>query len=42
MSTREEDFVKEIHLTDTHTKLLVFSTFGKVYALKSFDFPKQV
>ena len=40
MSTREEDFVKEIHLTDTHTKLLVFSTFGKVYALKSFDIPE--
>ena len=40
MSTREEDFVKEIHLTDTHKKLLVFSTFGKVYALKSFDIPE--
>ena len=40
MSTREEDFVKEIHLTDTHTKLLVFSSFGKVYALKSFDIPE--
>ena len=40
MSTREEDFVKEIHLTDTHTKLLVFSTYGKVYSLKSFDIPE--
>ena len=40
MSTREEDFVKEIHLTDTHTKLLVFSSFGKVYSLKSFDIPE--
>ena len=40
MSTREEDFVKEIHLTDTHTKLLVFSSLGKVYALKSFNIPE--
>ena len=40
MSTREEDFVKEIHLADTHTKLLVFSSFGKVYALKSHDIPE--
>ena len=40
MSTREEDFVKEIHLADTHTKLLVFSSYGKVYALKSHDIPE--
>ena len=40
MSTREEDFVKEIHLTDTHTKLLVFSTYGKVYALNAFNIPE--
>ena len=40
MSTREEDFVKEIHLANTHTKLLVFSSHGKVYALKSFDIPE--
>ena len=42
MSTREEDFVKEIHLTDTHTKLLVFSTFGKVYALKAYNIPEAL
>ncbi len=40
MSTREEDFVKEIHLSDTHTKLLVFSTLGKVYSLKAHDIPE--
>ncbi len=40
MSTREEDFVKEIHLADTHTKLLVFSSLGKVYSLKSYDIPE--
>ena len=40
MSTRDEDFVKEIHLATTHTKLLVFSTLGKVYSLKSHDIPE--
>jgi len=40
MSTREEDFVKEIHLADTHTKLLVFSSLGKVYSLKSHEIPE--
>ena len=40
MSTREEDFVKEIHLATTHTKLLVFSSFGKVYSLRSHDIPE--
>ena len=40
MATREEDFVKEIHFANTHSKLLVFSTFGKVYSLKSFDIPE--
>ncbi len=40
MSTREEDFVKEIHFADTHTRLLVFSSLGKVYSLKSHDVPE--
>ncbi len=40
MSTREEDFVKEIHFANTHTKLLVFSSLGKVYSLKSHDVPE--
>ncbi len=40
MSTREEDFVKEIHLADTHNKLLVFSSLGKVYSLRSHDIPE--
>ncbi len=41
MATREEDFVKEIHLANTHSKLLVFSSFGKVYSLKSYDIPES-
>ncbi len=40
MSTRDEDFVKEIHFADTHTKLLVFSSLGKVYSLKAHDIPE--
>ena len=40
MSTREEDFVKEIHIATTHSKLLVFSTLGKVYSLKAHDIPE--
>ena len=40
MSTREEDFVKEIHIATTHTKLLVFSSFGKVYSIRSHDIPE--
>ena len=40
MSTREEDFVKEMHLTNTHSKLLVFTSYGKVYSLKSFEIPE--
>ena len=40
MSTRDEDFVKEIHLATTHSKLLVFSSLGKVYSLKSHDIPE--
>ena len=39
MSTREEDFVKQLFNANTHTKLLVFSTLGKVYSLKSYDLP---
>lgn len=40
MATREDDFVKELFIADTHTKLLVFSSLGKVYLLRSFDVPE--
>ena len=39
MSTREEDIVKEIHFATTHSKLLVFSSLGKVYSIRSHDIP---
>ena len=40
MSTREEDIVKEIHFATTHSKLLVFSSLGKVYSIRSHDIPE--
>ena len=40
MSTRDNDFVSQIFVVTTHTKLLIFSSFGKVYSLKSFDIPE--
>ena len=39
MSTRDDDIVKQLFIADTHTKLLVFSSLGKVYALRSYDVP---
>ena len=41
MSTRENDFVKQLITADTHTKLLVFSSLGKVYSLRSYDIPES-
>ena len=40
MSTRDDDFVSQIFVVSTHTKLLIFSSFGKVYSLNSFDVPE--
>lgn len=39
LSTREEDFVKEIITTSTHDYLLFFTSFGKVYRLKAYQIP---
>tara|TARA_Y100000590_G_scaffold422368_1_gene527041 strand:+ start:6467 stop:9148 length:2682 start_codon:yes stop_codon:yes gene_type:complete len=41
MSTRDDDFVSQIFVASTHTKLLVFSSLGKVYLLKSYDIPER-
>ena len=40
MSIRDNDFVSQIFVVTTHTKLLIFSSFGKVYSLRSFDIPE--
>jgi DNA gyrase subunit A len=39
LSTREEDFIKEIYTTSTHDYLLFFTNFGKVYRLKAYMIP---
>jgi DNA gyrase subunit A len=39
MSTREEDFVSEIFVANTHTPVLFFSSIGMVYKLKVYKLP---
>ncbi len=39
LSTREEDFVKEIITTSTHDYLLFFTSVGKVYRIKGYHIP---
>ncbi len=36
---KEEDFVEDIFITNTHSHILFFSTEGKVYWLKAFNIP---
>ena len=40
MTTREEDFVKEIFTASTHDTLLFFSNKGKMYRLRGFEIPE--
>ena len=40
ISTREEDFVKEIFTASTHDTLLFFTNKGKVYRLKGYEVPE--
>ncbi len=37
---KEEDFVTDMFVTSTHDKLLFFTSFGKVYAIKGYDIPE--
>lgn len=39
MATREEDFVSEIFVANTHTPVLFFSSTGKVYQMKVYKLP---
>jgi DNA gyrase subunit A len=39
MATREEDFVSQIFVADTHTPMLLFSTSGMVYKTKVYRLP---
>ncbi len=40
MTTREEDFVKEIFTASTHDIILFFSNKGKLYKLRGFEVPE--
>jgi len=39
MSTRDEDFVQDVFVADTHTPILFFSTAGKAYQMKVYRLP---
>ncbi|MCF8466808.1 MAG: DNA gyrase subunit A [Sneathiella sp.] len=39
MQTRDEDFVTQLFVVNTHTPVLFFSTFGRVYKLKVYRLP---
>jgi DNA gyrase subunit A len=39
MATRDEDFVSQVFVTDTHTPVLFFSTRGMVYKMKVYRLP---
>jgi DNA gyrase subunit A len=40
LTTREEDFVKQIFKASTHDTILFFSNKGKMYRLRGFDIPE--
>jgi len=40
MSTKEEDLVRDLMVVDSHSLLLMFSNFGKVYARKAYQIPE--
>ena len=40
ISTREEDFVKQIFTASTHDTVLFFSNLGKVYRLRGYEIPE--
>ena len=40
MTTREEDFVKEIFIASTHDTILFFTSKGKLYRLKGYEIPE--
>ena len=40
MTTKEDDFVKEIFTTSTHNTILFFSSKGKMYRLRGYEVPE--
>src|SRR5690606_15926615 len=39
MDTKDEDFVEDVWVTNTHASLLVFTSVGKVYRVKVHELP---
>jgi len=42
MTTKDEDFVEQLFVTDTHAHLLLFTTRGRVYSVRVFEIPEAV
>ena len=40
MTTREEDFVEDVFIANTHERVLFFTNKGKVYSLKVYEIPQ--
>ncbi len=40
LSTREEDFVKDLFITSTHNYMLFFTNKGKMFKLKAYEIPE--
>ncbi len=40
LTTKEEDIVEDVFSTSTHTRLLFFTTSGRVFQLKAYDIPE--
>jgi len=40
MATREDDFVEELFITDTHAYLLLFTNRGKVHTIRVYEIPE--
>ncbi len=40
LTTRENDFVKDLIMTSTHNYLMFFTNFGKAYKIKAYEIPE--
>lgn len=41
LSTREEDFIKDIFVTSTHDYIMFFTNKGRVYRIKAYEIPES-
>ncbi|KXO16597.1 DNA gyrase, A subunit [Clostridiales bacterium KA00134] len=40
LTTREEDFVKDLYITSTHDNILFFTSLGRVFCKKAYEIPE--